>query len=209
MTVLNTIGILLIGATVATAGEWNCLFDGTSLAGWKASETPDIFTIIDESTLKVEGGRSHLFWMGTDTVPGTFTDFEFSARVKTTPGSNSGIFFHTDYQETGWPTHGYEVQVNSTHKDPRKTGSIYAVQDVMNDAPSTDGEWFDYLIRVEGKTVTVSVDGKVVNQYTEPADLNPGDSFLNRRLGSGTFAIQGHDPKSITYYRNIKVRSLE
>jgi hypothetical protein len=209
MRAINTIGILLISAAVATAGEWQPLFEGTSLKGWKASEKPGVFTVTDAGTLKVEGGRSHLFWMGTDTIPATFNDFELSVSVKTTPGSNSGIFFHTEYQETGWPKHGYEAQVNSTHKDPRKTGSIYAVQDVMNDAPSTDDKWFTYLIRVEGKTVTISVDGEVVNQYTEPADLKPKASFKHRRLSSGTFALQGHDPKSITYYRNIKARTLK
>lgn len=209
MKMMKTIGILIIGAATATAGEWQTLFDGTSLNGWKASETPGVFNIVEDKTLKVEGGRSHLFWMGTGSIPGEFTDFEFSAKVKTTPGSNSGLFIHTEYQETGWPSHGYEVQVNSTHKDKRKTASIYAVKDVMNDAPSTDGEWFDLLIRVKGKTVTVSVDGKVVNKYTEPADLEPEERFKNRRLSSGTFAIQGHDPKSITYYRDIKVRVLK
>ena len=134
---------------------------------------------------------------------------EFSARVKTTPGANSGVFLHTEYQETGWPTHGYEAQVNSTHKDPRKTGSLYAVKDIMNDAPSTDGQWFDYLIRIEGKTVTISVDGKVVNQFTEPGDLAADGRFKDRRLGDGTFAIQGHDPKSIIFYRDIRVRVLK
>jgi hypothetical protein len=208
MSFINTIAVLLITTATASAGEWKVLFDGSNLNGWKASEKPGVFTIIDADTLQVEGGRSHLFWMGTDTIPTTFTDFEFSAKVKTTPSANGGIFFHTEYQETGWPKKGYEAQVNSTHKDKRKTASIYAVKDVMNDAPSTDGKWFDYLIRVKGKTVTISVDGKVVNEYTEPADLNPEERFKDRRLSSGTFAIQGHDPKSITYYRNIKVRTL-
>lgn len=209
MTITKTIGIMLIGTLTATAGEWKPLFDGSNLNGWKASETPGVFTIVDGDTLKVEGGRSHLFWMGTAAIPGSFTDFEFSAKVKTTPGSNSGIFFHTEYQETGWPSHGYEVQVNSTNKDKRKTGSIYAVKDVVDIAPSTDGQWFDYLIRVEGKKVTVSVDGKVINEYTEPTDLEPEEQFKNRRLSSGTFAIQGHDPKSITYYKDIKLRMLK
>jgi hypothetical protein len=209
MSFIKPIAVLLIATATASAGEWQTLFDGSNLNGWKASETPGVFTIIDGNTLKVEGGRSHLFWMGTDSIPGTFTDFELSAKVKTTPCANGGIFFHTEYQETGWPKHGYEAQVNSTHKDKRKTASIYAVKDVMNDAPSTDGKWFDYLIRVKGKTVTLSVDGKVVNEYTEPADLNPEEHFKDRRLSSGTFAIQGHDPKSITYYRNIKVRTLK
>ncbi len=209
MPLMKTIGILLLGAATAMAGEWQTLFDGSNLDGWKASETPGVFTIVDGKTLKVEGGRSHLFWMGTDAIPGTFTDFEFSAKVKTTPGANGGIFFHTMYQETGWPTQGYEAQVNSTHKDKRKTASIYAVKDVLNDAPSTDGKWFDYLIRVKGKTITIMINGKVVNEYTEPADLRPEERFKNRRLSSGTFAIQGHDPKSITYFRDIKVRRLK
>ena len=201
--------LLLIGAVTATAGEWSSLFDGTGLDGWKASETPNVFSIVNGDTLKAEGGRSHLFWMGTDAIPATFADVEFSAKVKTTPGSNSGVFFHTEYQESGWPTHGYEAQINSTHKDKRKTGSIYAVKDVVNDAPSADGRWFDYLIRIEGKTITVSVDGKIVNQYTEPDDLTPEERFKDRRLSGGTFAIQGHDPKSITFYRDIKVRVLD
>lgn len=200
------IAIVFVCATTAFSGEWKTLFDGSGLEGWKASETPGCFSIVDGDTLKVEGGRSHLFWMGTDAIPASFTDFELSMKVKTTPGSNSGVFFHTQYQETGWPSHGYEAQVNSTHKDKRKTGSIYAVKDVMNDAPSKDGEWFDYLIRVEGKKITIKVNGTVVNEYTEPADLEPLEKFKNRRLSAGTIAIQGHDPKSITYFKDIKIR---
>ena len=203
------IATLLIGATTATAGEWQTLFDGTGLDGWKSNEEKEgVFVLEKDRSLKVEDGRAHLFWMGTEAIPGSFTNFEFKAKVKTTPGANSGIFFHTQFQETGWPTHGYEAQVNSTHKDKRKTGSIYGVSDVEDTAPSTDGEWFDYLIRVEGKTVTIMVDGKVVNEYTEPTDLTVEDKFKDRHLGNGTFAIQGHDPKSITYYRDIMVRSL-
>jgi hypothetical protein len=209
MTTLTTAAILLIGAAAATAGEWQTLFDGTSLAGWKSNdETKGVFTIEKDGALKVEGGRSHLFWIGTDNIPGSFTDFEFKAKVKTTPGSNSGIFFHTCFQENGWPSHGYEMQVNSTHKDQRTTGSIYATKDVMDIAPSTDGQWFDYYIRVKGKTITVKVDGKVVNEYTEPATLQLEEKFKDRHLGSGTFALQGHDPKSITYFRDIMVRAL-
>ncbi|VGO23566.1 3-keto-disaccharide hydrolase [Pontiella sulfatireligans] len=209
MKIIPTIGILLATAAATLAGDWQTLFDGSSLDGWKASEKEGCFSIVDGDTLKVEGGRSHLFWMGTDSIPGTFTDFEFSAKVKTTKGSNGGIFFHTVYQETGWPKQGYEAQVNTTHKDQRKTASIYAVKDVMNDAPSKDNEWFNYLIRVKGKTITILIDGKVVNEYTEPADLQLPEKFKDRKLSSGTFALQGHDPKSITYYQDIKVRELK
>jgi hypothetical protein len=205
---MKIIGMLLLSAVTAAAGEWQLLFDGSGLDGWKASETPGCFSVMEDGILKVEGGRSHLFWMGTGNVPADFTDFELSMKVKTTPGSNSGVFFHTVYQENGWPSQGYEAQVNSTHKDKRKTGSIYAVKDVVNDAPSADGQWFDYLIRVKGKTITVMVDGEVVNEFTEPEDYQPEGKNSRRRLSSGTFAIQAHDPKSVTYYRDIRVRTL-
>lgn len=204
---LITIG--LSASLTAVAGDWHVLFDGTSLDGWKASETEGYFSISENNTLKVNGGRSHLFWMGTEKIPAEFSDFELSMKVKTTPGSNSGVFFHTEYQETGWPKKGYEAQVNTTHKDKRKTASIYAVQDVLNDAPSKDGEWFDYLIRVKGRTITVMIDGKKVNEFTEPTGFQPLKKFKDRKLSSGTFAIQAHDPKSITYYRDIKVRELK
>ena len=206
---LKTTAILVLGVATATAGDWLMLFDGTSMEGWSSNnETEEVFTIDPDGSLKVEGGRAHLFWMGTATIPGSFTNFQFKAQVKTMPGSNSGIFFHTQYQENGWPSHGYEAQINTTNKDRRKTGSIYAVSDILDDAPSKDGQWFDYEIRVQGKAISILVDGNMVNEYTEPDDLPMEGISGTRRISSGTFALQGHDPKSTIFYRNIRVRIL-
>lgn len=199
---------LFLPNCIAEPGKAYVLFDGKSLIGWKSNEeTPDVFSITAEGELKVDGGRAHLFWMGTDAIPAKFKDFELQMQVKTSPQGNSGIFFHTVYQESGWPDNGYEAQINSTHKDIRKTGSVYAIQDVEHDAPSTDGEWFDYSIRVQGKTITILVNGTVVNKYTEPE--NPERKRPGVRLSQGTFAIQGHDPDSITYYKNIRLSLLD
>ena len=167
-----------------------------------------MFTIAADGALQVRGGRAHLFWIGLDDIPAEFTDFELRAQVKTTRGSNSGIFFHTRFQERGWPVVGLEAQVNTSHKDARKTGSIYAIQDVRGEAPSADGAWFDYWIRVEGQKVIVAVDGVVVNEYTEPEDFKPPAGKPHIRLGRGTFAIQGHDPKSMVFFKDIRVREL-
>ena len=134
----------------------------------------------------------------------TFKNFEFKAQVMTTEGSNSGIYFHTAYQEAGWPDKGYECQVNTTHSDRKKTGGLYAVQDVMDDAPSKDDEWFDYYIQVKDKHVIIKIDGKTTVDWTEPDDWEKG----GRKLSSGTFALQGHDPKSVVYYKNILVKPL-
>ncbi|MGK7369672.1 MAG: 3-keto-disaccharide hydrolase, partial [Candidatus Halalkalibacterium sp. M3_1C_030] len=136
-----------------------------------------------------------------------FTNFEFKADVKTTPGSNSGIYFHTEYQDSGWPSKGYEAQVNNSGSDPRKTGSLYAIKDV-NEAPAKDGEWFTMHIKVQGDHITIKVDGMKTVDYTEPDNAERPDGMAERLLSSGTFALQGHDPESIVYFKNIMVKPL-
>jgi hypothetical protein len=175
---------------------WISLFDGKSLAGWKVSEHPGTFTVKD-GQIVVFGDRAHLFYEG-DVNNHSFKNFEFKMQVMTTPGSNSGIFIHTAYQEEGWPSKGYEIQVNNTHTDWRKTGSIYAVQDVK-EAPAKDNEWFTEHIIVKGKTITVKINDKVINEYTE------GE---NGRLSTGTVALQGHDPKSKVFYKDVMIKVL-
>jgi hypothetical protein len=176
--------------------EWITLFDGKTFDNWKASEHPGTFTIKD-GAIVVFGERSHLFYTGP-VRNHDFKNFEFRAQVMTTPGSNSGIFIHTEYQEEGWPSKGYEIQVNNSHTDWRRTGSVYALKDVK-EAPAKDDEWYTQHIIVKGPSITVMVNDKVINEYTE---TNP------EKITTGTFALQGHDPKSKVYYKNVKVKLL-
>ena len=189
------------------------MFNGKDLTGWKSNEATeeksDVFTVAD-GELKASGGRAHLFYVGPDGAA-KFKNFEFKAKVKTTPGSNSGIYFHTEFQEKEWPKKGFECQVNTTHKDIKKTGGLYAVKDVLNNAPSVDDEWFDYSIKVEGRHVTIQINGQTTADWTQPDDWDPTKSLKNmdgRKLGEGTMAIQGHDPMSTTYYKDLFIRAL-
>lgn len=182
---------------------WISLFDGKTLNGWKASENKDTFSVRD-GMIVAAGPRSHLFYVGP-VENANFKNFEFQAEVKTQPGSNSGIYFHTAYQETGWPSKGYEVQINNTHSDWRKTGSLYGVKDVRQ-SPAKDNQWFTEHIIVKGKKIGIKVNGKTVVEYTEPPQVSRSDT--GRKLSSGTFALQGHDPKSVVYFKNIMVRPL-
>ena len=193
--------LILTGCQVGPQKDnWQSLFDGKTLNGWKASENKDTFSVKD-GMIVVDGPRSHLFYVGPYNGA-NFKDFEFKADVMTKPGSNSGIYFHTKYQDTGWPAQGFECQVNSTHRDRKKTGGLYAVEDVMDNAPSTDDKWFNYYIRVDGKRVIIKIDGETTVDWTQPDDWDRED----RRIGEGTIALQGHDPKSVIYYKNIMVR---
>jgi len=187
---------------------WVSLFDGTKgLEGWRASENQGTFRV-EDGKLIVHGKRSHLFYVGS-VNGGTFTDSEFQAQVMTMPKANSGIYFHTAYQETDWPAKGYECQVNTTHSDRKKTGGLYAIQDVIDNAPSKDGQWFHYYIKVVGKRIVIQIDGKTTVDWTEPDDWRPPQGMAGRKLSSGTFAIQGHDPDSIVHFRNIMVKPLD
>lgn len=186
------------------AKGWIALFDGKSMRGWKANENPGSWALKD-GYLVANGRRSHLFYVG-DRKP--FVNFELEAVVRTRPGSNSGIYFHTKYQDSGWPKYGYEVQVNNSHGDPQRTGGLYATEGAkVLEAPAKDNEWFKMRIRVDGKHVTVKVDGKTVVDYKEPEGKKPGRDFT-RVVDEGTFALQAHDPGSTVQYKSIRVRRL-
>jgi hypothetical protein len=183
--------------------EWISLFDGQTLDGWKASENPGTFRV-EDGLIVVDGPRAHLFYVGP-VMNHDFKNFEFKAEIMTKPGANSGMYFHTEYQEDGWPAKGYEVQVNNSHSDWRRTGSLYAVQDVR-DVLVNDNEWFTQHIIVEGNQITVRVNDQEVVSYTEPENAEGAEN--GRSLSSGTFALQGHDPESVIYYRQVLVKPL-
>lgn len=207
----QVLGMLLAAPTVRyaygdNAGEWTPLFDGKSLKGWKASEQQNTFSVA-EGQIVAQGGRSHLFYTGTF-HNSDFKNFELSADVMTRPGSNSGIYFHTAYQPSGWPRAGFEVQVNNTFKgDNRRTGSLYGVRNVYKQF-ADDNEWFNLNIQVRGKNVQVRLNGMLVVDYVEPDPPFRADHAFERVIDHGTFALQGHDPASTTHFKNMRVRPL-
>lgn len=205
---MKQIGWILLAITLMlnpAFGEdgWVSLFDGKTLDGWKkAVENPDTLKV-EDGKLVVDGPRSHLFYDGP-VENANFKNFELKLEVYIYPGSNSGIYIHTRYKDSGWPDRGYEAQVNNTHKDIKKTGGLYAVKDVLHKSPVKDKEWFEYHLIVQGKRIILKINGEVTTDYTEPDDLDRPD----RQLSSGTIAIQGHDPKSRVEYRNIRIKPL-
>jgi hypothetical protein len=179
------------------------LMDGKTFNGWKvAADNPGTWKV-EDGAFVASGPMCHLFYVG-DEKP--FKNFHFKAEVMTGPNSNGGIYFHTKWQEKGWPKAGFESQVNNTHSDWIKTGSLYGIA-CTGLASAQDNKWWLQEIIVEGRQVTVKVDGKIVIQYTEPKGAEAGGDF-GRKINEGTFALQGHDPKSTIRYKNIRVKRL-
>lgn len=191
-------------ATEAT-GEWISLFDGATLEGWTYNEDTGTFRV-EDGVLIVDGPRSHLFYTGP-VGNHNFKNFEWKADIMTMPGANSGMYIHTAFQPDGWPAKGYEIQVNNTHDDWRKTGGLYAIDDVR-EAPAKDNEWFTQQITVNGNQIVTMVNGKTLITYNEPPNAERPEDMAGRRLSSGTIAIQGHDPESVIHYKNIMIRLL-
>ena len=182
------------------------LFDGKSLEGWKANEDPATFKV-EDGHIVVNGKRSHLFYVGP-VHNHDFKNFHLRAQVMTFEHANSGIYFHTQYQDTDWPARGFEVQVNNTHQDPKKTAGLYDIKDNM-EAPAKDQEWFTMEIIVQGKHVVTKVNGKVITDWTESDPAQPPKAHPGRYVDHGTFALQGHDPGSKVFFKNIEVKPLD
>ena len=205
---MKTLLALCALTTCAFAADgWQSLFNGKDLEGWKPNEKPETFSVKD-GELIVKGDRSHLFYVGKGDNP-KFKNFELRLEIMTKPKANSGVYVHTEFQPDGWPGKGYEIQVNNTHQDPKKTAGVYGIKDNFT-APAKDDEWFTMLITVKDKSITTKVNDKVISEWTEPEGWMPPKSFAGRALNpaGGTIAIQGHDPGSEVHYRKIEIKPL-
>jgi 3-keto-disaccharide hydrolase len=169
---------------------WVSMFNGKNLDGWKASERPENWTVQD-GAITGKGERSHLFWTEQQCE-----NCEFVARVKINTGGNSGMYFRAQGMEPGWPK-GYEAQVNSSHKDPVKTGSLYNI--VKNFDPLVpDDTWFTQHIIADGNHITIKVNGKTIVDHIESKN-----EFMK-----GYLALQQHDPGSVVMYKDLMLRKL-
>jgi hypothetical protein len=182
---------------------FTALSDGKTLGGWKSSiDHPDTWKI-EDGAFVTRGQTAHLFYVG-DLAP--FTNFDLKVDVMTDHGANGGIYFHTKYQEKSFPKYGFECQVDNTHSDWKKTGSLYDVVNIAK-SPAQDDKWWTQEVIVQGRKITVKIDGETVLEYTEPPGAQAGE--YTRKLAYGTFALQAHDPKSVVRYKNIRVKKLD
>lgn len=185
-------------ASFANEEGFKPLFDGKTLDSWKVSENKDSFKI-EDGAIVADGPRAHAFYVG-EVNGAKFKNFELRLEAMTRKNANGGVFFHTEYQEKGWPR-GYEIQVNNTQRDPQKTGGLYAT--VKNLEPFEDDKWMEMVIRVENGVITSTVNGKKLVEYKSEG----GKSKLLPE--GGAIALQAHDAGSKIYYKNIRIKALD
>ena len=241
MKFLLTAALFLLLATGSLAADtpqpeegFVSLFDGKTLDGWKVGENANLFQVRDgmivmECPATIHG-PAHLFYVG-DVNRHDFKNFDLKVEVITFPGANSGIYFHTKYQESGWPNSGIESQINNSHADWRRTGSLWALRNLswgpetppkdnkedftaLPKPPVTDDVWYTQEVIYQDGLIVVKLDGKTMFEYRlSRADVkhkipNNTGTWLPR----GTFALQGHPPMpgniSKACFKNIRVKVL-
>jgi glucose/arabinose dehydrogenase len=171
---------------------WTALFDGASLDGWRMSDNGQ--WKVENGEIVGSGAASHLF-----SPRGDYTNFELRAKVRINGKGNSGLYFRTAFGPS-WPA-GYEAQINSSHSDPVKTGSLYHLA-LLKTAFVPDDAWFDYHVtcrdEAEGVRIQIRVNNVLVTDHLD----------RERKHKSGHFAFQQHHEGSVVRFREIFVREL-
>jgi hypothetical protein len=203
----------MAAATIAAGDNgWIDLFDGRSMDHWRPSENRGSWKLID-GLLAADGPRSHLFYTGP-VHRADFRNFELEVEAYAQHDCNSGVYFHTAYQESGFPNKGFEIQINNTalgegsYRERKKTGSLYGVRNVYKQFIQ-DNQWFKIHAAVRGKSVQIRLNEMLVVDYVEPAPpVIPDGPEKERFLDHGTFALQCHNDGSKARFRSVRVRPL-
>ena len=169
--------IVISGCSQSGSG---ILFDGTSTGKWDT--TGDVS--IENGLLILKGSNARAVLKN-----GNYKNFELTLELRTTAGGKGNIAFHTDASAGK----GYRVAINNDRNDPvwwKMTGSLLSVRNLTKSFVK-ENDWFHMGIRVEGRAVTVTINGEPVVEYIEPAEpyrIAPNHTAL---LSEGTLALTG------------------
>jgi hypothetical protein len=188
------------------------LFNGKDLTGWKVGGPDAAFSAANGAIVAVgvvgvaPCACAHLFYDGP-VGNHQFRNFDLRLDIAARYRANGGVFIMTEFQEQGFPAKGFEVQVNNTHSDHIRSGSLYHVVD-LSYAPAADDEWYPMEVVANGNTIVITLKGREVVRWEQPSDWSGTWDFVGRRIAPGTIALQAHDPTSTTAYANIRIKSF-
>jgi hypothetical protein len=210
---------------------WVQLFNGKDLTGWTLHPKPsgaivEVIKVetdgkttgfdgklkddkvvhlwrVEDGLLIGSGPASHLFTERDD-----YTNFVYRVEAMINDHGNSGQYFRTAYGP-GFPA-GYEAQINATHGDRIRTGSLYPDGRtklknhakeicVYDTAPHKPNEWFTQEVTAVDDHITIKVNGNTTVDWTDP----------DKNFTKGRFALQGHDPGTEVRFRKIEVKELK
>ncbi len=203
MTVLVLIALLAQSAEKPKLGgeDWVPLFNGKDLSGW---------TKIGNERWEVEDGTIHGIAVtkeyGYLQTEKSYKDFHLSMRFKCEgEGGNSGVFFHVWFKPgTAAVTKGPQFEIDCALG--HHTGGVYEQRrgwivwpSPENESVVRDGEWNDYLLKVEGNHYVARLNGVTMIDYTDPKPESD----------DGPIALQLHSGGRGNYrFKDILIRDL-
>jgi hypothetical protein len=200
--------IALVAAVgIAWAAEWQQLFNGKDLTGWKMVG-PGRF-VVEDGMMRTEGGMGLLWYTGERIGNATLRV------VYKTVGErgNSGVFIRLPEppRDPWYGVHnGYEVQVEAGGDEWHSTGSIYSLSKVSKRMQKPPGEWNTMDIVLRGQKTIISVNGEVVNEFdgNQPVPNRSRwyEPVRGPRPDFGYIGLQNHDARSTVYFREVSVK---
>ena len=189
---------LFCNVACAQDDKWIVLFDGKSLEGWEKVGKEDSHWEVKDGEIRGSGQASMLV-----STEGPYKNFKYRAEIMINDRGNSGLYFRTT-RKPGF-SDGYEAQIDSTHTDPIRTGSLYGFCHVYKQLVKPD-TWFKYELEVRddkwrGREMTrikITIDGNELYEYLD----------FDKTFKSGHFAFQQHDPGSKVSIRKVEVLPL-
>jgi hypothetical protein len=181
---------------------WTQIFNGKDMTGWTVFPRGTGQWKVEDGALKGSGPASHLFTTRDD-----YENFRYRVEAKINDHGNSGQYFRAQFGPR-FPR-GYEAQINSTHSDPIRTGSLYPAFNpslspadkakiIVTDMLVPPNEWFTQEVIADGNHIIIKVNGKTTVDFVDEKNTYP----------KGRFALQQHDPKTVVYFRKIEVMEL-
>lgn len=156
--------------------------------------------ILKDGVLSLEGAKTQMLLKDGD-----YKNFDLSMDIRTSNGGKGYVAFHTNNEGKG-----YRVAINNDREDTvwwRMTGSLMSVRNLTKSFVKED-EWFTMNIRVEGKKMTVKINGEPVVEYIEPSNPYRTPENVSSILSEGTFALVNSEG-GVVEFKNIKVDILK
>ncbi len=166
------------------------LFNGKDLTGWKTHPDDKAVWEVKDGILIGTGPKGHLF-----SERGDYENFIYRVEAMINDHGNSGQYFRTAFGPS-FPK-GYEAQINSTHRDPVRTGSLYNFVKILKQLHKPD-EWFTQEVQAVGNHIIIKVNGEKTVDFVDPKS-----TYMK-----GHFALQQHDPGTVVKFRKIEVKEL-
>ncbi|MDX1762236.1 MAG: DUF1080 domain-containing protein [Christiangramia sp.] len=207
--------------------DWQQIFNGEDLEGWKAYNRDSISNQwkVEDGAIAfapAEGDKRIKEYLITEDE---YDNFELSLEWKISEGGNSGIMWGVKetekYDEPYYISPEIQVLDNQNHPDAkngptRTAGALYDMVPPSKDVTKPAGEWNKEVIHINyaenkgwvelnGTRVTeFPLKGEKWEEMVKNSKFKDWEDFGSTRKGK--IALQDHDDK--VWFRNIKIKEL-